>query len=156
MSNNLNINQQQQTPVEGDLDLQIQRSQTITGVLSANQVTALVAGSSVKFDSAITVGGIPQFVAAAVGDVAVGYIKRTVQAASFNTGDKVEVVGNFGPVMWLTAHGTILPGATVEDYSTAGQVQTKSAQKARGLALDYATDGQLIRIMIIDPVELAA
>lgn len=156
MSNVLNINQQQQTPVEGDLDLQIAQSQTITGLLSTNQATALVAGSAVKFDSAITTGTVPQFVAAADSEVAIGYIKRTVQAASFSAGDKIEVVGCFGPCMWLTAVGTIAMGATVEDTATPGSVQTKSSNKGRGLAIGPAVDGQLVRIMIADPLALAS
>jgi hypothetical protein len=156
MSNNLNINQQQQTPVEGDLDLQIALSLTLTGILSANQGSALVAGSAVKYDTAITTGKVPQFIAAADTDVAFGYIKRTVQSATFNAGDKIEVVGAFGPCIWLTAIGSIAGGAAVEDTATPGSVQTHASNKIRGIAIDPAADGQLLRVMITDPLATAS
>lgn len=152
----ININQTAQTPVEGDLDLQIAQSQTITGLLSVNQATALAAGSFVKFDATITTGGIPQFVAAAQGDIAVGVIKRTLQASSFSTGDVVEIVGAFGPVMYLTAAGSIACGAKVESDSTGAFVETLSSGKARGIAIDPVADGQLTRIIIAEPLALAS
>lgn len=156
MVNTLNINQQQQTPIEGDLDLQIAESQTITGILSTNQGSSLAAGAAVKFDTAITAGSVPQFIAAADTDVAFGYIKRTVQASTFAAGDKIEVVGAYGPCMWLTANGTIAMGAAVEDTSTPGTVQTKASNKQRGIAIQPATNGQLLRVMILDPVAAAS
>ncbi len=56
----------------------------------------------------------------------------------------------FGPVMWLTAAGSIACGALVESDSTGAFVQTKSANALRGIALDPATDGQLLRVLITD------
>lgn len=151
MSNNLNINQFQQIPVEGDLDLQIASSQTISGIVSANQATALTAGMAVKLDSAITSGNVPQFVAAGQDDVAIGYVKRTVQASSFSAADKVEITGNFGPVMWMTAAGSIACGAYVEQDSTGALIQTYTSHSKRGLMLDPVSTGQLGRVIIMSP-----
>ncbi len=151
----ININQFAQTPVQGDPDLQIASSFTITGILSANQASALNAGTPVKLDSAITSGQLPQFVAAAQGDRAFGFIKRTVKQSVFATGDKVEVMSLFGPVMWLTASGSIACGALLESDSTGAFVETKSSGALRGIAIDPAADGQLLRVLITDVSSIA-
>jgi hypothetical protein len=153
----LNINQFQQQPVLGDVDLQIAQSLTITGQLSANQATALVAGTPVKLDSAITSGRYPQFVAAGATDLAFGYIKRTVQAATFSSGDKIEVVGAFPPVMWLSAASTMAPGIPVQsNASDATIVEAVTSGKVRGILLDPAVTGQLVRVLLADPLALAS
>ncbi len=148
----LNINQFAPTPVVGDLDLSIAECRTISGILSANQATALVAGASVKFDSAITAGSVPQFVAAATTDLAFGALKRTVQAATFATGDKVEVVGDFGPVMYFLANSTMAAGIAVQkNASDSTIVEAVSAGKNFGILLDPAVAGQIVRVMITAP-----
>ena len=151
----ININSFAPTPVLGDLDLTIMETGTISGMLSVNQATALVAGTPVKFDSAITSGYFPQFIAAAQGDIAIGYIKRTVQAASFAAGDKIEVVGTFGPVMWLNANSTMAPGIPVQqNTSDATIVEAVSGQKTRGILLDPAVAGQLVRVILTSPLAI--
>ena len=153
----MNINQTEPTPVQGDLDLSIAQSQTISGQVSTNQATALVGGQPVKLDSANTTLSFPQFVAAAQGDVAIGYVKRTVQANSFPTGSDIEVVGDFGPCMWLTAAGAITPGQLVEDATGDLTVQAFTSNKVRGIALDPASaSGVLLRVIITDPVSAAS
>lgn len=157
MSNIININSFAPTPVLGDLDLQIAESMTISGIISANQATALVAGTPVKLDSAITSGYVPQFIAAAATDLAIGYIKRTVQAASFSALDKVEIIGAFGPVMWLQAASTMAPGIPVQaNSSDATIVEVVGAGKVRGILLDPAVSGQLVRVIISAPLALAS
>lgn len=151
----LNINQFQQSPVQGDPDLQIAQSFTITGILSANQASALVAGQPVKLDSAITSGQLPQFVAAAAADRAFGFIKRTAKQSTFATGDKVEVMSLFGPVMWLKAVGSVACGALLESTSDGLGVQTKASGALRGIALDPAADGALLRVLITDVSSIA-
>ncbi len=153
----ININQQEPTPVQGDLDLSIAQSQTISGQVSVNQATALVGGQPVLLDSANTTMPFPQFVAAATSDVAIGFVKRTVQANSFPTGADIEVVGDFGPVMWLTAAAAITPGQLVEDASGDLTVQAHNSAKVRGIALDPASgSGILLRVIITDPVAAAS
>jgi hypothetical protein len=148
---NLNINQFQQVAVRGDIDLNINDSGVITGQVSANQATPLVGGTFVKLDSANT-GPIPQFVAAAVGDAnIIGVIKRNVKSDSFATGQYVEILSNLGPVMYLVAGATVASGAQVQDNGD-GTVVTKSANAARGIALDPGTTGNLFRVIITQPV----
>lgn len=153
----ININQTEPTPVQGDLDLSIAQSSTISGQVSANQATALVGGQPVKLDSANTTLAFPQFVAAGQTDVAIGYVKRTVQANSFPTGSDIEVVGDFGPVMWLTAAAAITPGQLLEDATGDLTVQPVTSNKVRGIALDPASgSGVLLRVIITDPVTAAS
>lgn len=157
MSSTININAFAPTPVLGDLDLSIQQSSTLSGILSVNQATALVAGTPVKLDPAITSGSLPQFIAAAASDVAFGYIKRTVQAATFAMGAIVEIVGDFGPVMFLNANSTMAPGIPVQSNSAdATIVEAVSSGKQRGILIDPAVAGQLVRVMILDPVGAAS
>lgn len=155
MSNVININQFAPTPVKGDIDLSIAESQTISCQVDSSQATALVAGQPVKLTTAV--GALPVVIAAGQTDVAFGFIKRTVQAASFNALDKVEVVGQFGPVMWLESAAAIAAGARVEDASGDLTVQTFTSNKVRGVALDAATAAnQLLRVIITTPVTALA
>lgn len=159
MSNTLLTNQFQQGVVAGDLDLNIMAGGAFAGVLSANQDTPAVtvqAGTPAKIDTSITAGFVPNFLQAAVSDVAIGYFKRTAKKALFAIGDVVEVAITAGPVMWLLAEGTITPGAKVESATDLLGVVTLASGKARGIALDYGTSGQLIRVILAGPFSLAS
>lgn len=144
----LNTNQFRQVPILGDLDLQIARSGVISGKVSPNQATALAAGTPVKLDSAITSGNVPMFVAAAQNDLAIGFVKRTLQSFSFNTGDVIEVVSFFGPVMWLLPNTTIAPGTQVENSSDGTTVQPFTSHSVRGIQLDPGVVNVLARVII--------
>lgn len=146
----MNPNQFEQGLVPGDLDLNIAMTGIISGMVSANQATALAAGSPVKLDAAVTKGRLPQFVAAAVTDKAIGYVKRTLQKSSFVAGDIIEVTMDPKPVMWLVAGGTIAMGAAVETSgSDPTQVITAAGtNQVRGIALDPGTSGQMIRVVL--------
>lgn len=149
----ITINQFQQTTVQGALDLNIMTSRVFQGQVSANQATALTPGQAVKFDT--STGVIPQVVAAAVGDIAIGFLVFDTQKGAPVAGDRVQIAFFGGPVMWMTAGGTITAGAAVENKSD-GTVQIKSAQATRGYALDPATNGNLLRVIITNNGNLAA
>ncbi len=152
MTQNLFTNQTQQTPVVGDLDLSVLQTGALSGVISANQATALKAGSAVKIDTAITAGSIPQFVAALYTDVAaIGFLRRTSKSALFSLGDDCEVVIQPAPIMWLLASGTITPGAAVQNYTDSFGVVALSGGKQRGYNLQYAVSGQLTRVLLSLP-----
>lgn len=145
----LNINQFAQLPVRGEQDLNIARSGIIAGQVSANQATAMTAGTAVILDPAITVQGLPQFKAAANADLAFGYLLLDPKRATVSAPDVMQVAcRSTGPVIWLVAAGTIPPGSQVEQVLVGGDVQVLAAGKFRGLALDYATVGQLVRILL--------
>ena len=152
MANTVNSNQFKQVPVRGDMDLQISKSGVITGQISTNQATALLGGAFVKLDTANT-GPVPQFVAAATSDTGVllGSIIRNTKQDSYSALDYVEVASPVGPVIWVVAGGTIAPGAEVEDTGSS-TVQTKSAGALRGFALDPGSNGNMMRIVLVNPV----
>jgi hypothetical protein len=151
----LNLNQFSQVPVKGQLDLQISKSGVISGVVDASQATALVAGQPVKLYASNT-GAEVKFVAAAETDVAIGHVVLNVKKASPEAGDAIEVAGNFGPVMWLEAGETITPGERVENDDADDTIQAVSGGKCRGIAIDYATSGNLTRVILCTPVTAAS
>lgn len=153
MSPNININQFEQAPIKGALDLAIMNGKVITGIVSANQATALLPGQRVKLDTTAQ-EFIPSFVAAGDTEVAVGYvIYNSRNSANLVAGQPVEVAGNFGPVMWMEADDAIAAGATVYFNTTGLKVDTTAGgDKKVGIALDgAAADGDLIRVIIIEP-----
>lgn len=146
----LNINQFEQVPVRGQQDLKIAPSGVLSGLVSANQVGPLEAGDAVMLDSAITVAGTPQFIAAGVGDVAHGYMIFDPKASTVVAPNAMQVAMRFaGPILWLTAAATVRPGFFVEQAAAGGDVQELASGKLRGLALDYATVGQLLRVILV-------
>lgn len=146
----LNLNQREQVPVKGQLDLQFIKSGVISGKVDASQSTALVAGQSVKLYGSNT-GSEVTFVAAGVTDVAFGVVVLDNKKASPEAGDVIQVAGAFGPVVWLVAAETVTPGERVEVDSN-GKVQAVNASKCRGIVIDYATVGQLTRVMLSTPL----
>ncbi len=165
MGTTLYTNQFAQSVNIGMIDLDIMRTGRIAGILSPNQSAAVVAGYPAKIDTAIayTPGSVINFRQAGQNDLAFGFFAPTVQGATFvgTTGGAiatpVEVAGFFGPVMWLLANETITPGATVYNDSTGAYVTvTSGSSKARGIALDYAVNGQALRVMITNPLGIAA
>jgi hypothetical protein len=145
----LNLNQREQVAIKGQLDLQISRSGILSGVIDASQTDDVVAGQSAKLYASNT-GAEVKFVAAAATDVAIGLFVRDIQKSSMSAGDAVQVAGSFGPVMWLEAAETVTPGERVEVSST-GTVQAVSAGKCRGIVIDYATVGNLTRVILTTP-----
>lgn len=147
----LNINQFAQVPVRGQQDLKIALSGVLSGLVSPNQATPLTAGDAVKLDAAVLLAGTPQFVAAGNSDVADGYMIFDPKASTVATPNAMQVAMRFpGPVIWLLAAATVHMGAFVEQATGGGyDVQELAAGKLRGLALDFGTVGQLIRVILV-------
>lgn len=146
----LNINQFAQVAVRGQQDLKIALSGVISGIVSANQATPLTAGDAVMLDNTITIAGTPQFVAAGVGDVAHGYMIFDPKSSTVATPNAIQVALRFwGPVIWLVAAATVRPGFFVEQAAASGDVIELASGKLRGLALDFGTVGNLIRVILI-------
>lgn len=159
MGTTLYTNQFGQQVAAGDLDLNIQQSGALAGILSPNQSSPAVtvkAGAPAKIDTTITSGYVVNFLQAAITDVAIGNFKRTSMEGTFGLLDVVEVALFGGPVMWLVAGATITPGLTVYQDTNGLVVGTGGGAKARGIALDYATSGNVLRVMITNPVAIAS
>ena len=161
MGTTLYTNQFGQSVTIGDFDLDIMRTGRIAGILSPNQGSAVEAGYPAKIDTTIAyvAGSVINFLQAGENDLAFGFFSPTVQNLTFASGvpTPVQVAGMYGPVMWLLANATITPGATVYNDSTGAFVTVTSASsKARGIALDYAVNGQALRVMITNPLAIAS
>ena len=138
-----------QSPMRGDLDLSIMHSGVIVGtVYSATPTDTFASGSRVKLDPAMaTPGALPRFVAVADNAAGHGTIKRTPQKALFAVGDIVEVqFGGVPAVQWQVAGGTITPGLSV-GLASGFVVASDGTHTAMGIALDYATDSTMIRVI---------
>jgi hypothetical protein len=162
MGTMLYTNQFGQSVAVGNFDLDIMRTGRIAGILSPNQASAVEAGYPAKIDTTIAYapGSVINFLQAGQDDLAFGFFAPTVQNFTFaaaGVATPVDVAGFYGPVMWLVANATITPGATVYNDSTGGFITvTASGSKARGIALDYAVNGQALRVMITNPVAIAS
>lgn len=150
-------NQFAMSTVLGDLDLQFPGG-VITGRVSPNQATALVAGQPVKIDSASTGGVIPLLALAANTDSTFGFVIRTLKDQSFPTNAAVEIAIQ-GAVMQMNAGAAITRGAKVEVVqSTPGNVITSAGTNpVVGFALDEAAGaGSLLRVYILTPAITSA
>jgi hypothetical protein len=161
MGTTLYTNQFGQSVAIGMIDLDIMRTGRIAGILSPNQASAVLAGYPATIDTTIAYapGSVINFIQATENVLAFGFFTPTVQNFTFAPGvvAPVEVAGFYGPVMWLLANATITPGATVYSDSTGAFVTvTATSSKARGIALDYAVNGQALRVMITNPVAIAS
>lgn len=152
----VNQNQFEQLPLKGTLDLAINSTRVISGVVSANQATALVPGQRVKLDTTAQIF-TPSFIAAGDNEAAIGVVVyNSRNASSLTAGRPCEVAGAFGPVMWMEAGSTFAAQATV--YQTGTTVDaTNTSHKKAGIALDGAAAiGDLCKVIIIEPLSLGA
>ena len=157
------IDQFTQGAMPGDLDQTIADKGVITGELSASVTNTLVTGTRVLLDSAYTGSGVPHFVACADNAAAHGVIKRTAQKSGYTGGDVIEVVlGGKPNIMWMVAGSAVTPGLPVEVDSTpvvgqtlpqpfvnpVGTTDPSLSNKQMGLALDYAVQSALVRVIL--------
>ena len=159
MGTTLYTNQFGQQVAVGDIDLGIQQSGALAGILSPNQsspATTVNAGRPAKIDTTITTGYVVNFLEAAITDVAIGCFKRTSSAGVFSQLDQVEVALFGGPVMWLLANATITPGQTVYFDANGLVVGSGGGAKSRGIALDYATATNVLRVLLVSAVGVSA
>ena len=151
----LNINQFELVQIRGQVDWSIARRGTLSVKISENQATAVVAGQPVILDPAAT-GPLPEVIAAANSDPKAFFIAFNEKQDSYVAGEICEIVGNFGPVIWLTSVGPIAMGATVENVIASSGVQTLAAAKAMGIALLNGVDTNLVPTMLITPCVTAS
>lgn len=159
MGSTLFTNQFGQQVAVGDIDLGIMQTGALAGILSPNQASpgvTVAAGAPAKIDTAITSGYVVNFLQAGITDVAIGVFKRTSMEGTFALLDVVEVALFGGPVMWLLANATITPGLTVYQDTNGLVVGSGGGAKSRGIALDYAVAGQVLRVLLVSAVGISA
>lgn len=150
MVQNMNMNQFEQAPIKGALDLSMMGSGTLSGIVSENQATALKPGDRVGLDNAAG-SKVPSFVAVAASAAAFGVVVFTSKKSSptYAAGDVIEVVPVFGicPIMWCEASAAIACQTAVQ--WAAGQKVEAGTTKLMGYTLDAASAaGQLIRVIL--------
>jgi hypothetical protein len=159
MGSTFYTNQFGQQVAVGDADLGIVQTGSLAGIVSPNQASPAVtipAGAPAKIDTTITSGYIVNFLQAGITDVAIGTFKRTSTAGTFALLQQVEVAIFGGPVVWLLANATITPGQTVYQDTNNLVVGTGGGAKSRGIALDYAVAGQVLRVLLVSAVGISA
>lgn len=144
----LGQNQFNQSPVQGQLDLQVSPS-TMSVQIDSSSAGSLVAGQSVKMvDSA---GGVPKVVECAANDDDVfGFLNLDFKKAVYNAYDRAEISFFKGNVMYMTASAAIARNAKVGVVISGSKVVTATTGLRNiGRALDKAAaDGDLIRVLI--------
>ena len=155
MGSQINItNQERITPILGMLDCNQPATATILdAIVSPNQATALQPGMIVKLDTAVTVPGAWQVVAAANTDIPWGMVIYTVRKNLASAYDQVKVAlpsagGN--PFIWHVAGASITLGQNLQ-YNTDGSISVIPVASGKQIAqaLDPAATGQLFRIALL-------
>lgn len=145
-----NINQFGISTVQGQMDGLID-SNVLSGIISPNETTTLVAGQPVKLEN--SAGGAFRFLAlTSPTDAIFGFIARTVKDINYKAAQAVEVAMD-GGIMYMTANGAIARGKTVECVLTGVFVQPSAGvNSVAGIALDQASNsGDLVRVLIKTP-----
>ena len=150
MAQSMNLNQFDQSPLKGSLDMSMMGSGTLSGIVSKNQATALKPGDRVGLDN-VAGSRVPSFVAVAAGTAAFGVVVFSSKKSSptYAAGDVIEVVPVFGicPIMWCEASAAIACQTAVQ--WAAGQTITAGTTKLMGYTLDAASAaGELIRVIL--------
>ncbi len=147
---NLNINQFNQSAVQGMLDLKF-GGMVVSAQIDVSSGGALVPGTAVKVvDSA---GGVPKVVeCAADTDEVFGFICYDQLHPTFDAYDPCEIaVLNGGACMFMTASAAIARQAVVTVVVASDKVKTSTGgSRDVGRAYDKAAlDGDLIRVQLL-------
>lgn len=150
------LNQFNQAPVQGEMDLAIQPN-IISCCVKSDESAPLIPGQAVTMvDSA---DGVPKVTAAsaATSDI-FGFVAYTTKDQDFPAGAAVEIAFFKGSVMFMTASAAIARNAEVMIVQASKKVATvTTSQRIIGRALDKAAvDGDLIRVIINLPGGLGA
>ncbi len=132
------------------IDLEGFGSNVISAAVSADQVTALVAGQPVKIEN--SAGGVPKVLAlAANADSTAGFVGYNLKDISYPANARCELA-LAGTVMYMTAGGAISRWGNVEVvYTTNKVIAAGGTNPVVGIAFDKAAaDGDLIRVMVLN------
>jgi hypothetical protein len=147
----LQLNQFNEIPVQGQIDLAGFGSNVISARVDNSQATTLVAGQPVKLKTT-SVDGVPAVIGLAANtDQAFGFVVYNVKDIEYAANSKLEIA-EFGTYMYMTASGTINAGGAVEVvYTTNTVIASGGTNPVVGYAMNYATTGQLVRVYIQAP-----
>ena len=152
-----NMNQFNQTPVVGELDLQTNPNPSVFTCLfkdkSETAATTLVPGEGAKLidlDTSDIIGVNPIVdERALVGDPIFGIKVFTTKKNAAVDGEIVQIAGE-GAVMFMNSEAAILRGAEVQlTLGTPGNVETYASGSKLGIALDKVSAAdKIVRVLI--------
>lgn len=146
----LQINQFNQIPVKGQLDLKFNPT-TVSCQIDVSSAGSLVPGTAVKIvDSS---GGVPKVVEIAANtDAIFGFINYNLKDKTYDAYDAVGIsVINGGNCMYMEASAAIARNAIVGAVVSGSKVATSAGGSVDvGHALDKASaSGDLIRVLML-------
>lgn len=153
---NLQINQFQQVPVLGQVEMEVYQSGVLSCQISAAQATSLLAGYRVTLDTTITVGpGKPPQIIGGGGTAAcLGILIHSAKQDTFNAGDMCEVAYFGGPIVWLMNTAVAIPPMTDCEDNGSNLMQAYTSNTKLALSLDYIPASTLGRYILLGPVAL--
>lgn len=151
------LNQFNQTPVVGDLDLRF-NGQTVSGIIDTTSAGGLLPGTPVKMVDSLS--ATPSFVECAANtDDVFGFINYNIKNQAFDAGMQVEVSAMRNNVMFMTANAAIARNAKVMIVVNLANPSVATATTSHtiiGRAYDKASaQGDIIRVTIDLPGVLA-
>lgn len=149
--NTQQLNQFAQLPILGDTATKVNLN-TISVQIDPNSVNTLLPGDAVYMTATTGTTILVDKCSATVAPF--GYVMYNVKGDNFVAGDNVEI-GLAGQILFLLAGGTIIRGNNIEydpsaSLTTGPQVLASGGvNPISGLALDNATSGNILRVMIL-------
>ena len=141
-----NMNQFSQTPLKGDLAAVVSPS-TLSAQVDATSMNTIVAGELVKLSTA-TGNSILVDSGAANTQNPLGFAIYSPKKDKFTSGNALEVALS-GSVIWLEAASYISRGRSLEYVASGAKVRaSEGSNPVIGIALDNASAGQLIRVLV--------
>ena len=147
----LNQNQFNQSPVQGQMDLQ--RSKNLLSCeVDVSSAGGLIPGQAVKLVDQL--GKLPHVVeCAADSDLVFGYIAYNLKDRTYAALDRVEISTGADDVMYMTAAGALSVLTPIMPVIASKKVTAATGGKPiSGYNLDKASaDGDLIRVVVACP-----
>lgn len=152
MSQTMNLNQFNQTPIKGDSATKVNLN-TLSVQIDPNSTNTLLPGDGVVLTTTTGAGTILVDKALASQDP-LGYIFYSVKKDQFVAGDVVEI-GLVGSILFVQAQGSVNRGSNLE-YVPNASLLTGPLMKVAvginpisGLSLSNGSDGDIIRMIVI-------
>lgn len=145
------LNQFNQAPILGDSATKVNLN-TLSVQIDPNSVATILPGDAVYMTTTVGTTILVDKCTATIAPF--GYVFYSLKYDQFVAGDNVEI-GLVGAILWVEADGTINRGQNVEYVPSASLVTgprvlaSGGVNPVSGLALDNATDTQILRIIVI-------
>jgi hypothetical protein len=149
---NLQINQFQQVPVLGQVEMEPLQTGVLSCQVSPNQATSILAGYRVTLDTTITngPGKVPQIISLAGATTqSLGVMIHSAKQDTFNALDMCEVAYFGGPIVWLMNTAVAITPFQVCEDNGSNLMQAYTSNKKVAVALDYIPASTLGRYILL-------